>query len=142
MSKRPTTIADIASAAKLSVQQVIQRLEDIIVTAQNIDITPTELAALLNDPDASKPLLLDVREPWEFAICHLPDSRLLASMSLEQLLHDLAGNPRRVVTICHHGIRSTSAALFLRERGIADVRSLQGGVELWAQAIDRSMTRY
>ena len=47
-----------------------------------------------------------------------------------------------VVTICHHGVRSYSAALYLRQKGIAQARSLEGGVEAWALTVDPAMARY
>ena len=140
-ASRPQTLAAVAQATGRTLAAVINRLEEIAMLAADIDISPAELDGLLRG-DGAKPLLLDVREPWEFAFCHLPDSVLLASLSLEKLLAELKASPRDVVTICHHGIRSTSAALFLREKGVACVRSLKGGVEFWATTIDKNMPRY
>jgi len=87
------------------------------------------------------PLLLDVREPWEFDIAHLDGAVLVP---LGELPARLAELPARagVVTICHHGVRSATAAALLRRAGFARVRSLAGGVDAWAAAIDPAMRRY
>ncbi|MBC7533383.1 MAG: sulfurtransferase, partial [Oligoflexus sp.] len=47
-----------------------------------------------------------------------------------------------VVTICHHGVRSLSAAFYLREAGLPRVRSLKGGLDEWALTVDKEMPRY
>jgi rhodanese-related sulfurtransferase len=48
-----------------------------------------------------------------------------------------------VVTLCHHGVRSLKAALFLRERGIAPgAKSIAGGIDLWSIAVDSGVPRY
>ena len=47
-----------------------------------------------------------------------------------------------MVTICHHGVRSYSAAMYLKEVGIEHTKSLSGGVEEWAIKIDPKMERY
>jgi rhodanese-related sulfurtransferase len=47
-----------------------------------------------------------------------------------------------VVTVCHTGVRSLTAARFLREAGIPRARSLRGGVEAWARRVEPTMARY
>ena len=37
-------------------------------------LTAAELKAWLDDPSRERPVLLDVREPWEVQICALPDA--------------------------------------------------------------------
>jgi rhodanese-related sulfurtransferase len=135
----PTTVGELAARTKLPVEGVIRYLEAIVRMSQDptpLEISPAALAALLPE----KPVLLDVREPWEFAICHLEGSILLDPETFPALLARLQGQPN-VITICHHGVRSYSAALYLRERGVP-ARSLAGGVDLWAQAVDPQMARY
>jgi len=52
------------------------------------NITVTELKERL-EQRKDKPLLLDVREPWEFAICHIDGSRLLPMREIPNAVHDL-----------------------------------------------------
>ncbi len=86
-------------------------------------------------------LLIDVREPFEWEICRIAGSRLVPLGELPGRLEELAPGAA-IVTICHTGVRSLDAARFLRSRGIADVRSLRGGVAAWAETVDRTMARY
>jgi adenylyltransferase/sulfurtransferase len=46
------------------------------------------------------------------------------------------------VVTCHRGGRSLRACVLLREAGFEYVRSLQGGIDAWAQRIDPTMARY
>jgi len=104
------------------------------------EMRPGELQAHLAAA-AESPLLLDVREPWEFDICHLPDSRLLPMGQALQQLHDLDPS-RETVVICHHGIRSRVVARQLERAGFSRVINLAGGVDAWAHDIDRDMPVY
>jgi rhodanese-related sulfurtransferase len=87
------------------------------------------------------PLLLDVREPWEFAICRIEGSRLLPMGRVVASLGELDPE-RETVVICHHGIRSQQVAYFLERQGFARVINLQGGVDAWAREVDREMATY
>lgn len=87
------------------------------------------------------PLLLDVREEWEFAYCHIEHSVLVPMGQIHLQLEDL--DPmRETVVICHHGIRSRQVARFLEYRGFQNVINLEGGVEDWAAKVDPQMPRY
>lgn len=84
--------------------------------------------------------LLDVREPWETAICRLPGSVLVPLAALPQRVGELpADGP--VVVVCHHGIRSANAANWLRRQGRAAI-NLAGGIDAWARRIDPDMEVY
>ena len=103
------------------------------------ELTPSGLRQRLGGE--RPPVLLDVREPWEFEIAHLEGSRLLP---LGELAERLAEVPRQVplVTVCHHGVRSRTAAELLMRAGFAEVASLAGGVDAWATEVDPGMRRY
>jgi adenylyltransferase/sulfurtransferase len=103
-----------------------------------MELTVFELRDLLAAKGAVT--LLDVREPWEFAIAHLEGSTLVPLGSLPERLGEL-DPAREVITICHTGRRSLQAAHFLQRQGLR-ARSLKGGVEAWAVSVDRSMPRY
>lgn len=90
---------------------------------------------------AGKPLLLDVREPWEYDICHLPDSELIPMGSIPQSIERL--DPQReTVVICHHGIRSRQVCYYLEHMGFANVINMGGGIDAWAREIDPTLDTY
>ena len=87
------------------------------------------------------PLLLDVREPWEFRICRIERSQLVPMRQIPQVLDKL--NPEgEIVVICHHGIRSAQVARYLERQGFTRVINLEGGVAAWARDVDQSMAVY
>ena len=100
-------------------------------------LRPAELAAYLQTGHA--PVLLDVREPWEWNLCHLPDAILIPMRELPARLHEL---DTETVVICHHGVRSYHAARYLETLGFGDVVNLSGGVAAWADEVDPAMPRY
>ncbi len=90
-----------------------------------------------------KPFLLDVREPFEWAICHIPGSTLVPLGQLSDPGKDLrCEKDRHIVTLCHSGARSLHARQFLLDAGFTVVQSLRGGVDAWARKVDPSMARY
>ena len=104
------------------------------------DLTPTQLRDHLTSGN-SDPLLLDVREPWEFRICHIEGSQLIPMGQLAASLKAL--DPQReTIVICHHGIRSRQVAMYLDYQGFGNVINLAGGVDAWARDVDRQMPTY
>jgi sulfur-carrier protein adenylyltransferase/sulfurtransferase len=103
------------------------------------EVDAGELMRALAAPDA--PLILDVREPWEFEIAHLANAQLIPLGALPERLAEI---PRRraLVTVCHFGARSLTARDLLVRAGFTTVRSLAGGIDAWAEAIDPAMRRY
>ena len=87
------------------------------------------------------PLLLDVRQPWEFDICRLDDSILIPMSTIPANLNRL-DKDRETVVICHHGVRSRRVAYFLEQAGFSNVINLRGGVDGWARDVDRTMATY
>lgn len=104
-------------------------------------IRPAQLAEWLADDSRPKPLLLDVREPWEIEHCAI-DGCLAIPMHTVPLRSDEIDASREVVVICHHGGRSMQVAMFLERKGFPSVFNLNGGVEAWACEVDPSMRRY
>ncbi len=85
-------------------------------------------------------VLLDVRELYEYEICHL-DGKLIPLSQLAQRLGELDSS-QLVVVHCKSGSRSSKAVKFLQESGFTDVRNLTGGILQWAKEIDPNMTTY
>ena len=88
-----------------------------------------------------KPLLLDVREHWEFDKARIDGSVLIPMRSIPEKLHELDPD-RETVVICHHGIRSRMIGLFLENQGFTNIINLKGGVEAWARDVDHHMPTY
>lgn len=104
-------------------------------------LTAPELAAWLADTSRDKPVLLDVREPWEFQTCHIEGSVPIPMNSIPARLQEL-DEETPIVCICHHGARSMSVAAFLERNGFPQVINLTGGVHAWALQVDSSMPTY
>jgi adenylyltransferase/sulfurtransferase len=103
------------------------------------EISAQELRAA---QDAGRaPTLVDVREPQEWEIVHLPGAQLIPLRELPARLSEL--DPRgELVVFCHHGTRSLAAVEFLRAAGFGHARSLAGGIDGWAEEIEPEMVRY
>ena len=99
-----------------------------------------ELKQYLEKADTS-PLLLDVREPWEYQVCRIPNTQLLPMRQVPMAVDSLDRN-RETVVICHHGVRSFAVARFLEQAGFTNVVNLDGGVAGWARDVDPSMPTY
>jgi rhodanese-related sulfurtransferase len=104
-------------------------------------IRPVELAAWLGDENRPKPLLLDVREPWEVAHCAIEGSVSVPMGSVPSRVAEIDA-AREVVCICHHGMRSQQVAMFLASAGFERVFNLSGGVHAWAEQVDPRMPTY
>ena len=87
------------------------------------------------------PLLLDVRESWEYQRVHLPNSKLIPMRQIPAVLPTL-DQEQETVVICHHGIRSRQVAYFMEQYGFKNVINLHGGIDAWARDVDTAMPLY
>lgn len=107
-----------------------------------LEITPKDVAAQLKGEQP--PVLLDVREPQEFALCRIDGSQLVPMNTVPaelQRLESLA-DERAIVTICHHGVRSLQVVYWLRQQGVENCFSMSGGIDRWSLDVDPSVPRY
>ncbi len=104
-------------------------------------LTAPALAAWLADEARPRPLLLDVREPWEFALGALDGATPMPMNDVPRRMDELDLD-RPIVCICHHGARSMQVAAFLAARGATDVHNLAGGVAAWAHQVDATFPTY
>lgn len=106
-----------------------------------------EFAALLaSTPAADWPLLLDVREAWEFERASLRAEGLVTiNLPMSEIVQRLGElDPARpTVCLCHHGVRSAQVAAFLEQRqGHTAVTNFTGGIDAWSAEVDASVPRY
>ena len=87
------------------------------------------------------PLLLDVREGWEFERCNIPGSKLIPMGQIPNSLA-LLDPAQEIAVICHHGVRSLRVVMFLKQNGFQQVFNLQGGMDAWARQVDPGMPTY
>ena len=86
-------------------------------------------------------MFVDVREKWEFDTSRIEGSELIP-------LREVPGNLTRfedadqIVVFCHHGMRSLDAAAWLRSQGVANARSMAGGIDRWSAEVDPKVPRY
>ena len=104
-------------------------------------LAPAALSAWLADPARPRPVLLDVREAWEFERCSIPGSLHVPMREVPARAAEIEAD-REVVVICHHGGRSMQVGLFLERQGYNKVYNLSGGVDAWARTVDPSMPVY
>ncbi len=104
------------------------------------EITATGLVELLKQPNP--PLLLDVREPWEYETARLPDSTLMPMGDIPSRAHAELDPDAPIVVLCHHGARSLSVTMWLRAQGFEHVQSLAGGIDQWSRTVDPGIPRY
>lgn len=134
------TVEDVIHFTGLKEEKVLTRFERYLMTEKDIELSCQELSEILaSDCDF---VLLDVREQWEFDTAKIAGSVRLGDLNFEEWFVKVKKSGQNIVTICHHGVRSLSAAVYLRQQGIVAVKSLKGGVDQWATDIDPAMPRY
>jgi rhodanese-related sulfurtransferase len=102
------------------------------------NITASGLKARLDAEDS--PVLLDVREPWEFDLSRINGSKLIPMSELAERFTDLDPSAETVV-ICHHGLRSSYVAQALQRAGFEKVLNLEGGLDAYS-FVDESVPPY
>jgi rhodanese-related sulfurtransferase len=100
--------------------------------AAGASVGTLEATMLINQKDA---IVIDVREPGEFAQTHILNSRNVPLGEIEARIKELERfKEKPVIVSCATGNRSGSAASVLRKHGFTNVVNLAGGVAAWQQA--------
>jgi len=109
-------------------------------------VRPAQLSAwLAAAPAGSRPLVLDVREPWELQTASVrADGFELVAIPMGELPARLAElDPARpTACLCHHGARSLRVAAFLQHQGFEQLANITGGIDAWSLESDPSVPRY
>jgi glyoxylase-like metal-dependent hydrolase (beta-lactamase superfamily II)/rhodanese-related sulfurtransferase len=103
------------------------------------EVSVQELATRLENGDDRSPpgspgiLVIDVREPEEYARGHVPGAINLAQAELASHLDEVPRD-RQVFVICQTGVRSRRSAQFLQQVGISGAVNVSGGTLAWMRA--------
>jgi rhodanese-related sulfurtransferase len=104
-------------------------------------LTVQALQTMLADSTAEAPILLDVREPWEYQLAKIPGSENLPMGQIPANVEAL-DQTRSTVVICHHGMRSLQVVAFLQRHGFTNLHNLQGGIDAWSREVDPRVAVY
>ena len=104
----------------------------------NLEISPAEVATLMKE---GKVTLIDVRTPQEYEIARIEGCRLV-DQALAKEIVETWPKDTPIITVCHHGVRSLDAAVYLRQQGLTQTRSMSGGIDLWSMSVDPTIPRY
>ncbi len=106
----------------------------------DLEITVDQLKTLRSAEDP--PLLLDVREPWEYATARIDGSTLIPMNEIPGRAHQELDEEQPILVLCHHGARSLSVAAWLRQQGFEKAQSVSGGIDAWSRCVDTAVPRY
>jgi sulfur-carrier protein adenylyltransferase/sulfurtransferase len=107
--------------------------------SQGYQLSPKELKSWMDE--GKHFVLVDVREPTEYRICHIAGSKLIPMGQLQEKMTELKRD-EDIVVCCHVGVRSARAVSLLRSVGFKNAYNLEGGVTEWAKQVEPSMPVY
>ncbi len=109
-------------------------------------INVQQLQSWLCDPDRiTKPIILDVREEWEFERANIAGSLHIPMGQIVQRIEELksvVADGQVVACLCHHGSRSMQVGMYLHRQGFDGVLNVSGGIDAWSEQIDASIVKY
>jgi rhodanese-related sulfurtransferase len=113
--------------------------------SMDLEITVDQANTLLAADPA--PLLLDVREKWEYDTAHLDIAKegaatLMPMAEVPARAFNELDEDAPILVLCHHGARSLSVAVWLRNQGFEQAQSIAGGIDAWSRSIDPTIPRY
>ncbi len=103
------------------------------------NLTPVEIRDAL--ASRSDVLLIDVREPAEYAVAHIEGATLIPLRTLPQQLERVPRD-HEIILHCHHGMRSEMAGKFLLAQGYTRVSHMVGGIDRWSDDVDPAVPKY
>ena len=98
--------------------------------AQIREVSPADVKAMVEKNEAV--VYLDVREPNEWNLGHIPGAVHLPRGNLESKLEVLVDRSKKIVVYCARGNRSALAELTMNQMGYDDVASMSSGMQGWA----------
>lgn len=109
--------------------------------AEPLEMAPQDASRLVK---GDKAVLIDVREPEEYAVARIDEARLMPMQSVPAELQKLEAlaDESTLLVLCHHGVRSLQVVSWLRGQGVENCYSVAGGIDRWSQEIDPAVPRY
>jgi adenylyltransferase/sulfurtransferase len=103
------------------------------------EITARELKMRM---DAGEELtVIDVREPYEYAIARIPGTQLIPLSQIDERASELDAS-REIILHCRSGKRSADALNRLKRRGFRRLKNLTGGIQAWSDEVDPTVPKY
>lgn len=118
------------------------------MSAEITQVRPAQMSAWVNaqlSSQATTPVLLDVREPWELERASIkPTLCTFKAMPMASIPLRLAELDKHapIAVMCHHGARSMQVAHFLARNGFSTVANITGGIAAWSNEVDNSVPQY
>ena len=107
--------------------------------ANAADIEPRDVKSKIDNGDRF--VLIDVREPHEWQICHIPQAKLIPLGELPKRINEL-DSADEIIAHCKSGVRSAKAVEFLKQSGFKKIRNMKGGILAWSDQVDPSVPKY
>ncbi|MDQ2710694.1 MAG: rhodanese-like domain-containing protein [Acidobacteriota bacterium] len=107
-----------------------------------LEVSPQDASFRLGGD--SKAVMVDVREPEEFALARIDGAMLIPMQSIPAELQKIEAlaDEQDILLLCHHGVRSLQVANWLRAHGLENVYSVAGGIDRWSREVDANVPRY
>lgn len=123
----------------VDVNEAIQHIRDSHQSDSSLQISPTELAALMNADSGL--LILDNRTREEHEAVKIPDSELITQERIQEIFAS-RGKTLPLVIYDHQGSRSLDAVAYFVGHGFSEAKALTGGIDAYSAEIDPSLPRY
>ncbi len=107
-----------------------------------LEMSPQDIVSL--QQKGEKLVVIDVREPQEFAAASIEGSQLVPMQTVPSQLDSLKAlaSEKALAVLCHHGMRSLNVTRWLRQQGVKGCFSISGGIDRWSREIDTNVPRY
>jgi len=112
----------------------------LVLERMDYEITPEDVRAMVDQGEEFT--LLDVREPWEFAVSHIASATHIPMGDVPAQAHQELDPEDHIVVVCHHGVRSLNVTAWLRQQGFEKAQSMRGGIDAWSRRVDRKVPTY
>ena len=104
------------------------------------EITAAELSELINNN--SEVQIIDVREPHEYEIAKIPNTKLIPLGEIVNRVNEIDAN-RTAIFHCKGGVRSAKAIENLKNAGFTGrLINLKGGITAWSDEVDATVAKY
>lgn len=104
-------------------------------------VTASQLDEMLRAEPPQRPIVIDVREPWEWQLARISGSTHLPMGEIPSRIQEIDPTHPTVV-ICHHGVRSLQVVAYLQRQGFDNLHNLMGGIDAWSRNVDPSVPLY